>query len=408
MNVDISPGRGTVIAQRLNELSRTATVPGSGNGSREPGTVAVPGSGNQAGTGTDTQQVTVPGSQPSMREPGTVPEKPLYLDICALLDGTMPEPPEPQLGRRTDGHHLFYAGQVNWVFGDPESGKSWLCMVCVVEALRAGRRVLIIDLDHNGPASTVRRAVDLGAPLDALRNPDLFRYCEPEDRAELRQVVDDAASWRPAVAIVDSIGELLPLYGSNSNSADEFTTVHSVVLKPLAKSGAAVLAVDHLAKSADSRAVGPGGTAAKRRAIGGVSIRVKVKQPFTPGHGGSATLVVNKDRHGGLRKHCPVGDREPVAGTFKLLAFTDGVLEWAIYPPTDGERNDDEHAPAEDVAAIAELNPPPETVEDARARLKWQKQRTANALRTWRKTTSATEQTATYTTDTRPLNGASA
>jgi hypothetical protein len=72
---------------------------------------------------------------------------------------------------------------------------------------------------------------------------------------------------------------------------------------------------------------------------------VKVKQPFTPDHGGSATLVVNKDRHGGLRKHCPNGDREPLAGTFKLLAFTD---------------------------------------EDARSRLKWQKQRTANAMRTWR------------------------
>lgn len=326
-----------------------------------------------------------------MREPGTADEKRLYVDICALLDGTMPEPPEPVLGKRTDGTALFYAGQVNWCFGDPESGKTWLCLVCCVEALLAGKRVLIIDLDHNGAAATVRRLIDLGAPLDALRDPNRFRYCEPEDRAELRQVVDDMADWRPAVAVVDSIGELLPMYGSNSNNADEFTTVHTYVLKPLAKSGAAVLAVDHLAKSADSRAVGPGGTAAKRRAVGGVSLRVKIKQPFTPGHGGSATLLVNKDRHGGLRKHCPVGDREPVAGTFKLLAFTDGVLEWAIYPPTDGERNDDENAPAEDVAAIAALDPPPDTVEDARSRLKWQKQRTANALRTFRQQTNPTE-----------------
>jgi hypothetical protein len=28
-------------------------------------------------------------------------------------------------------------------------------------------------------------------------------------------------------ARIDSIGELLPLYGSNSNSADEFTMVHT-------------------------------------------------------------------------------------------------------------------------------------------------------------------------------------
>lgn len=359
-------------------------VPGSRIGDREPGTDTVPGSGNRTGTGTVEENSTVPGSQPSIPEPGTADEKPLYLDVSALLDGTMPEPPEPALGRRTDGHSLFYAGQVNWVFGDPESGKSWLCLACVVEALKGGRRALIIDLDHNGGPATVRRMIDLGAPLVALRNPELFRYCEPEDRAELRQVIDDAKLWRPAVAIVDSIDELLPLYGSNSNNADEFTMVHSNVLKPLAKAGAAVLAVDHLAKGADSRAAGPGGSAAKRRAIGGTSIRVKVKRPFTPGHGGSATLAVNKDRHGGLRAHCPVGDREPIAGTFKLLAFTDGVVEWVIYPPEDGERNDDENAPAEDVAAIAALDPPPSTVEDARLRLKWQKQRTAAALRTWR------------------------
>jgi hypothetical protein len=249
-----------------------------------------------------------------MREPGTDDEKPLYVDISAMLDGTAPEPPEPVLLKRSDGRRLFYAGQVNLLFGDPESGKTWIGLACAVEALHAGRRVLVMDLDHNGPQSTVHRLIALGASQDRLRDPDVFRYCEPEDRTEVRQVVDDSVQWRPAVAVVDSIGELLPMHGANTNSADEFTTVHSNVLKPLAKAGAAVLAVDHLAKGHDSRAHGPGGTAAKRRAIGGVSIRVKATKAFTPGHGGEALLCINKDRHGGVRAHCPLGDREPVAG----------------------------------------------------------------------------------------------
>ena len=393
MSVDTS--RATAIAERLNALSRGA-VPGSGIGTPEPEPQTVPGSQNRPGTenhdavkvgtskSSDDFDVTVPGSEPSMPEPGTASEKPLYEDIRGMLDGTLPDPPEPRLGRRTDNRCLFYASQVNWVFGDPESGKTWLCLAATVEALQAGRRALIVDLDHNGAAATVRRLLDLGAPIEALRDINRFRYCEPEDRLELRQVILDCAAWRPAVALVDSIGELLPMYGASSNSSDDFTLAHSNVLKPLARAGAAVLAVDHLAKGADSRAAGPGGTAAKRRAIGGVSLRVKVKQPFTPGHGGSATLLVNKDRHGSVRAHCPVGDREPVAGTFKLLAFTDGVLEWAIYPPADGERNSDENAPPDDVAAIQALDPPPTTVDDARSRLKWNKQRTATALRTWR------------------------
>ena len=52
--------------------------------------------------------------------------------------------------------------------------------------------------------------------------------------------------------------------------------------------------------------------------------------------------------------------------------------------PADGVRNDDETAPPDDVAAIAALDPPPETIDDARQRLGWRKQRAANALRAWR------------------------
>ncbi len=344
-----------------------STVPGSVPTVPEPGT-------------TGTEQVTVPGSRIGGTEPGTV----RYVDVAALLDGTLPEPPAPDLLRRSDSNALFYAGQVNLLFGDPESGKTWVALAAVEEALHKGGTALVVDLDHNGPAATLSRLVALGAPVAALRDPSRFLYCEPDDRVEMLAVVADMAEWHPGVAVVDSIGELLPLFGSSSNSADDFTTVHTRVLKPLARTGAAVLAVDHLAKGQDSRAHGPGGTAAKRRAIGGVSIRVKVKDAFTPGHGGAAYLSVNKDRHGGLRAHCPTGDREPLAGVFKLNAYADGVLTWTVTAPADGERNPDETAPPGDVAAVNALDPPPSTVDDAQTRLRWNRQRTAHALKAWR------------------------
>lgn len=68
----------------------------------------------------------------------------------------------------------------------------------------------------------------------------------------------------------------------SSNQPDDFTVAHGRALKPLAMTGACVIAIDHLAKNTDSRASGPTGTNAKRRAVGGVSIRVVIKQPFTP------------------------------------------------------------------------------------------------------------------------------
>lgn len=356
---------------------------------REPGTTPEPAAGSPVpGTDPELPELgkhpvvsVVPGSRTWGAEPGTTAP---YVDVAALLDGTLPEPPQPSLLTRSDDVGLFYAGQVNWVFGDPEGGKTWVCLAAATEALLTGDRVLVIDLDHNGPAATVSRLLALGAPVEALRDPERFLYCEPEDRVAVRAVVAHMAEWRPDVAVVDSIGELLPMFGTNSNSADEFTGVHTGVLKPLARTGAAVLAVDHLAKGQDSRAHGPGGTAAKRRAIGGVSLRVKVKDAFTPGHGGSAYLTVNKDRHGGLRAHCPTGDREPLAGVFRLRAFTGGVLTWDVTAPGRDERNPEEAAPPEDVAAVAGLDPAPRTVDDAQKRLSWNRQRASNAVRTWR------------------------
>lgn len=302
-----------------------------------------------------------------------------YVDIGQMLDGGIPDPPTPDICLRNDGIGLFYQRQVNNVFGDPESGKTLLCDYATVEVLKAGGGVLRLDLDHNGPESTVSRLIDFGADEQMLRDPERFLYVEPEDRAQLAYIVEHMAAWQPNLVIVDSIGELMPLYGAGSNDADDFTTVHTKVLKPLAKAGAAVVTIDHLSKGADSRAYGPTGTAAKRRAIGGTSIRVKVDVAFTPDKGGSAYLSIHKDRHGGLRKNSPVGDKEPLAGKFSIIA---GVAK--VQAPQADDRNPDEAADAEDVAAIEALNPPPTSANDARERLHWRATRARTAFKAWK------------------------
>jgi Bifunctional DNA primase/polymerase, N-terminal/AAA domain len=305
----------------------------------------------------------------------------LYADVAALLDGTMPDPPAPTVLHRQDGHALFYAGQVNWIFGDPDSGKTWIALAACAEALKGGQRVLVVDLDHNGLAATVTRLLDLGAPYDALRDREQFRYVEPEDAAHLLRVVADARTWRPGVAVVDSVGELLPLLKLSSNAPDDFTSAHAQVLKPLAMVGAAVLAIDHLAKAADSRQQGPTGTNAKRRAVGGASIRVIISEPFAPGRGGACFLKVHKDRHGGLRRHCPAG-REPSAGIFVLEQRGD-ILHWHITTPRPGEGPTGQVSDA-DLAAIDGLDPPPVSVRDVKDRLHWGTDRASNALDQWR------------------------
>lgn len=323
-------------------------------------------------------------------------QRPLYYDMQPLLAGELPPPPQPAIGCRNDGHHIFYAEQVNLVFGDPETGKTWLCLWCGASKLINDQtsRVAVIDMDHNGPTATATRLLAFGVPKEVLSDPNRFRYVEPDDRLHMAQVIADLTAWRPTVVIVDSLGELMPLYGANSYSGDDFTDVNARVLKPLAKAGAAVLVIDHLSKGADSRNFGPVGTAAKRRAIGGVSLRVTIKDAFTPGSGGAAYLKINKDRHGGLREHCPTGDREPLAGTFTMRVFHDALT--GEIKAADGTENvTDDHAlsasqardVAADVALLEALDPPPQSKRDVCQRMNWGDSRSQAALKAWREST---------------------
>lgn len=316
--------------------------------------------------------------------PGTFP-RPQYFDVAAMLDGTLPEPPTPDVCSRTDGIGLFYRDQYNVVFGDPEGGKTLLTDYTTVCELDNGGRALRLDLDHNGPHSTIGRLIAMGAPADVLRDPARFLYIEPEDRRELHNVAAHMESWRPTLVVLDSIGELLPMFGSSSNSADEFTDCHRTIIKPLVRTGACVIGIDHLSKGSDSRAFGPGGTIAKTRAIGGSSIRVTVDVPFTPGKGGSAFLAINKDRHGGLRQHSPTGDKEPLAGKFVIWPGGDGGMRPEVKAPTAGECNPGEAVPEADISAFDALDPPPTTIADARARLNWRNTRVSSAFKEWQR-----------------------
>lgn len=216
----------------------------------------------------------------------------LYVDIAALLKDGLPEPPAPSLLRRRDGHALFYAGKVNVLFGDPECGKTMIAIAACVEALNHGSRATILDVDHNGPTEIISRLVLLGADPAHLADPARFRLHEPEDAGELRAVVASMRQWRPAVAVVDSLGEIIPMLGLSSNSPDDYSAAHRTVLTAMADTGAAVIGVDHLPKGEAARAHGQTGTVAKRRAINGVSLRVALDEPFIPGRGGAARLTI--------------------------------------------------------------------------------------------------------------------
>jgi hypothetical protein len=289
--------------------------------------------------------------------------------------------------RREDDAALFYAGKVNVVFGDPEAGKTWIGYAAVAQALKDELRACIFDLDHNGAAEIISRLLLLGAPPSMLRDPERFRLYEPEDKSDLMAMIEEAKAWRPAVAIVDSVGEILPLLGLSSNSPDDYTNADRATLTALARRGAAVIAIDHLPKDEDARHRGQTGTLAKKRTVNGVSLRATCVETFRPGYGGAASLTIHKDRPGGLRAVCPpgrgVGAQQP-AGRFVLQANPDGTADWWVTAPHAGDTTDD--ADDNDVAELDALDPPPKSQRDVCKRLNWGHDRAMAALRTWRET----------------------
>ena len=262
---------------------------------------------------------------------------PAFFDVAAYLQNGLPEPPAPVVGRCTDGLGLFYKGAVNQLYGDPESGKTFVALAAAVETMRRGEKFAFLDFDLNGPSGIIPRLIDLGATPAELSDPSKFRYAEPEDLDHVRKLIDALIDWCPDVVVIDSIGEVLPMFGASSNSPDDFTDVNRKTAYRLAKAGACVITIDHLAKNSDSRSYGSTGTAAKKRTVGGAYLRVVVEEQFAPGRGGSCRLTITKDRPGGLRAHRRAEDKEPIAATFRMHA--EGPSRWDLFAPGDNEPN---------------------------------------------------------------------
>lgn len=298
-----------------------------------------------------------------------------YIDVQAFLAGTLEAPQTGAGGRRNDGVPLLYSAAVNVLLGDPECGKTLCAAAMAADELWAGGAVLWLDLDHNGAAATLSRFRQFGIDADTLADASRFRLAMPDDAEDVTAIVADAASWKPTLGVIDSMGELLPMFGANSNDSDDFTWVNRQVMAALALTGSAVLVIDHLAKNSQSREFGGTGTAAKKRAVDGAFFRVSLVEPFTPGVGGASSLSIVKDRHGYLRGIAGSG-REPEIAMFRLTSGT--ATNWVFSVPQSRS------SPVQnDLDRLVTLTPPPHSVRDIKTRLKWGTEKASKAWKAY-------------------------
>lgn len=327
-------------------------------------------------TGLENRQPKQATEHPSegLREPlESVPEPvQLFADMKAALSGEQVGK-QADLCQREDGKFLLYSAAINGLVGAPESGKTIIASTVIADELFSGNKTAILDLDHNGAAATGHRLRKFGVPESTLTDQDRFRFASPDDATGYLAVIRDLVEWGASIVLIDSVGEVLPMFNADSNNADDYTRVHRKAFLPLANSGAAVLLIDHEPKG-DSKSYGATGSAAKKRAVDGALYRVEASKAFVPGYGGKATLRILKDRHGSVRANSLTGatGREHLAATFELLPGE--ATHWQFHPPQTSDEAEAGKAEA-DAQLIRNLGLNPTSGNDAYAQLKQAGQR---------------------------------
>lgn len=226
-------------------------------------------------------------------EPTSWQPKPLDLDNSE-------EEPKPEFLPREDGEMLIYRGKVNALMGESESGKTWIALFAVQQALAKSQKVVYYDFEDSARGILNRLRI-LGASDDQLKN---LLYASPDETLTLAASADlygSLTSFNPDLVVLDGVNAAMTLLGLDLNSNTDATKFSQAILRPLKSQGAAVLTIDHVPKNKDNRGNYAIGAQAKRADIDGCAISVAVVAPFGRGQNGELKMTVTKDRPGHVR-----------------------------------------------------------------------------------------------------------
>jgi hypothetical protein len=280
-------------------------------------------------------QEDAPAAQPEVNEAPAPSWRPV--DLAAYLDGTY-QPERPTMFTRTDGVSLIYPGLVHDIHGESESGKSLVAQAICAGLILEGQEVIYLDFE-SGPGPMAQRMLAFGCSPEQIM--ERFIYVRPElnpyaltETESFRELL----GRRPALVVLDGVTDALVQFGAGSDSNDEITKWHRYVPRTIAdRTRAAIILIDHVVKSSESRGRFAIGGQAKLATIDGASYAAEIVEPIGKGMRGSIMLRVGKDRPGTIRPQCGAwraSDRsqEAVRVVIDSSADPDRIV-WEFLPP---------------------------------------------------------------------------
>lgn len=273
------------------------------------------------------------------RTPAPIEEAPTSewapVDLQPLLDGSVEHlDPPPTVLARSDGICLLYAGELNWLSGEPESGKSWLAQLAAAQELAKGNHVLFLDLEDT-PSRIIDRLRGLGIDHNAITQR--FHYIRPAtaaNTADKTALLELAA--RCSLVVIDGTTDLHLIHGLDPEANKDVAILVSQLLRPLANAGPAVLPLDHVTKNKETRGRYAIGGQHKLAAVRGAAYHLETITPMGRGVIGQSRLYITKDRPGHIRGLHTLrqGISKHNAGDFYLDATTP-ALELRVAPPIE-------------------------------------------------------------------------
>ena len=276
----------------------------------------------------------------------------LTLDaLAAVFDDEVDLTPVPAVLEREDGALVLPSGKLNWIYGLPGTGKSFLCEIDLIMAVMRGGRALYLDYEDSAKTFHQRAAM-LGFNLKDYA--DCFKYIHG-GLSDYPMAQTEAMAWlleAPNPGMNQVIIDAAESSGCPSDGAPINDWLEKVVLpwrSPSVNSG--VLVNDHIPKTKDNRPDGPIGSQRKMAAVDGISILVG-GYCWSKTKSGRITLINDKDRTGQFGKKDPVAT---IIGTWE----GEGESRGFSYRITESTKEDSANANigGELLTAVAEAGP---------------------------------------------------
>lgn len=229
---------------------------------------------------------------------------------------------------------VLYAQGIHWISGEPGKGKTIFMLGLAVHLMKQGKTVMWVD-EEAGLIQTARRLGYYGLDPD-LADERFFYFDRPAitmSEPDLHALFQRATEIEPDMVVFDSVADMLVQAGLEEDNNSEVSGWAKGVLEPLKfQHHAAVVVLDHVTKSKDSRGGWSRGAGAKK---GKTDVQWALDQAkvFDVNTMGILTLTQNKDREGYAPRNIvyKIGGQ----GGKTILERTETVKQESK-PPTEG------------------------------------------------------------------------